>query len=168
MTRRHIHYELAFEDYLRCLGLAYISVDQAKKAIFAGAKIKSFDFLVYTDTGDNRLIDVKGRRFPYAAGSSRRYWENWVTQADLDGLTRWQEVFGPGYTATIVFAYWLSSSSKPGPLEPLHSFAGRDYSFLEIPLLDYKAHARPRSTRWTTLSVPAKIFRQLARPFAAQ
>ena len=62
MTQRHIHYEAAFEDYLRSRGWPYIPVDEQKKAIFAGARIKSFDFLVYrpgerTPGGKHRLED---------------------------------------------------------------------------------------------------------------
>ena len=45
--RRHIHYEAAFEDYLRSRGWPYLPVDEHRKAIFSGARIKSFDFLVY-------------------------------------------------------------------------------------------------------------------------
>ena len=47
MTRRHIHYEAAFEDYLRSEGIAYVAVDEQEKAIFSGARVKSFDFLLY-------------------------------------------------------------------------------------------------------------------------
>ncbi len=64
MARRHIHYEAAFEDYLRSRGLPYVAVDETRKAIFAGTRVKSFDFLVYHDRGSNRLVDVKGRKFP--------------------------------------------------------------------------------------------------------
>ena len=31
-----VHYEAAFEDFLRRKGLPYIAVDEAKKALFAG------------------------------------------------------------------------------------------------------------------------------------
>ena len=64
MVRRFVHYEAAFEDYLRAKGLPYVGVDEKKKAIFRTAKLKSFDFIVYSETGLNLLIDVKGRKFP--------------------------------------------------------------------------------------------------------
>ena len=60
-TKEVVHYEAAFEDYLRKKGLPYIAVDEAKKALFAGAKLKSFDFVVYNKKGPNLLVDVKGR-----------------------------------------------------------------------------------------------------------
>src|SRR5688500_7028395 len=44
MADRKIHYEAAFEAYLRERGIPYVAVDEAKKAIFANAKLKSFDF----------------------------------------------------------------------------------------------------------------------------
>ena len=71
MARRHIHYEAAFEDYLRSRGLAYVAVDETRKAIFAGARVKSFDFLVYHEPGSNRLVDVKGRKFPCGFSTGR-------------------------------------------------------------------------------------------------
>ena len=40
-------------------------------------------------------LEVKGKRAKNALG--RRPWENWVTTDDLDGLARWQEMFGPGF-----------------------------------------------------------------------
>ena len=61
MTRRHIHYEAAFEDYLRSRGVPYVPVDEAKRAIFAGDKLKSFDFLVYPGGQRHWIVDVKGR-----------------------------------------------------------------------------------------------------------
>ena len=62
MADRSIHYESAFEAYLRSKGIPYVAVDEAKKALFANAKLKSFDFVVYSKNGPNLLIDVKGRQ----------------------------------------------------------------------------------------------------------
>ena len=95
MARRHNHYEAAFEDYVRSRGWPYLPVDEQKKAIFAGARVKSFDFLVYRPGQENAwLVDVKGRKFPYQVNGQKRYWENWVTREDLDGLSQWQVVGG--------------------------------------------------------------------------
>lgn len=62
--RKHIHYEAAFEDYLRSRGVPYIPVEEARRAIFAGERIKSFDFIVYPAGQRNWIVDVKGRAFP--------------------------------------------------------------------------------------------------------
>src|SRR5918999_457877 len=68
MADRSVHYEAAFEAYLRDRAIPYVAVDEAKKALFANAKLKSFDFVVYSKTGPNLLIDVKGRQFPQRRG----------------------------------------------------------------------------------------------------
>lgn len=88
MARRYIHYEAAFEDYVRSQGWPYVPVDEKKKAIFSGAKVKSFDFIVYPPGRRAWLVDVKGRKFPYETSGGRHYWENWVTREDLEGLRR--------------------------------------------------------------------------------
>jgi len=70
MADRNIHYEAAFEAFLRDKGIPYVAVDEAKKALFANAKLKSFDFVVYSRNGPNLLIDVKGRQ--QREGTSKR------------------------------------------------------------------------------------------------
>jgi hypothetical protein len=40
MAHRHVHYEAAFEDYIRSRGWPYIPVDEQKKEIFSGAGMK--------------------------------------------------------------------------------------------------------------------------------
>ena len=67
MTRRSVHYEAALEDYLRSRGTPYIAVDESRRVIFSGAKIKSFDFLIYPPSGPSLIADVKGRKFPLQA-----------------------------------------------------------------------------------------------------
>ena len=164
MTRRHIHYEAAFEDYLRSQGVPYVPVDEHKKVIFAGARVKSFDFLVYRNGADTWLADVKGRKYPYHTKSSKRYWENWITRADLEGLTRWQEVFGQGFQSVLVFAYWLTGDDARWPTPHVHAFGDKRYAFLCVSLDDYRHHCRPRSAKWDTVTLPAATFRRLARP----
>ncbi len=163
MAQRHIHYEAAFEDYLRSRGWPYIPVDEQRKAIFAGARIKSFDFLVYPPGRDAWLVDVKGRKFPYDGAGSKRYWENWVTRDDLDGLSQWQEVFGDGFQPMLVFAYWLTGTADRDPTSEIHVFRNQYYAFVGIRAADYAAHARRRSEKWDTVTMPAATFRKLAR-----
>ncbi len=164
MTRRHIHYESAFEDYLRSQGTAYVAVDENKKAIFSGARIKSFDFLVHRAPDCKWLVDVKGRKFPYDTPSHRRYWENWLTEDDLDGLREWEAIFGDGFKAMIVFAYHLLGPVSRQPTTYIHPFRGEYYAFLSISADVYGAHARRRSSKWRTLTMPAKKFREYATP----
>jgi hypothetical protein len=166
MAHRNIHYEAAFEDYLRSKGLPYVAVDEAKKAIFAGASIKSFDFLVYSTCGPNLLVDVKGRKFPdSAAGRSRgasRAWENWVTRQDVEGLAEWEKVFGPDFQAVLVFAYWLQGPPQRSPFEDVHVYKQRHYAFVGVTLADYVTAARPRSAKWQTIAMPSGLFARRA------
>ncbi len=162
MANRRFHYEAAFEDYLRSRGLPYVAVDEAKKAIFGSIPLKSFDFVVYSEGGVNLLVDVKGRKFPDAIpgpkrGASRA-WENWVTREDMEGLAEWQGVFGEGFEAVFLFAYWLQGPAGRSPFEDLHVFRQNHYAFMAITLAEYATLARPRSRKWQTLSVPGKEF----------
>ncbi len=60
--KRHVHYEVAFEDYLRSRGVPYVAVDEARKAVFVGTEVKSFDFLVYVPDGRKLNDDVTGSK----------------------------------------------------------------------------------------------------------
>ena len=163
MARRHIHYEAAYEDYLRSQGRPYVAVDETRKAIFAGSRVKSFDFVVYPGSGSNWLVDVKGRKFPYDTPGNRRLWENWVSSEDLEALSEWEQVFGDGFEAMFVFAYWITSWSAELPGDGLHLFRGEYYAFVGVSLRDYKAHAVRRSLKWGTVTVPTRKFKALAR-----
>ena len=69
MADRTVHYEAAFEAFLRDKGIPCVAVDEAKKALFSNAKLKSFDFVVYSKSGPNLLVDVcPERRNHHAAG----------------------------------------------------------------------------------------------------
>src|SRR5687767_2776059 len=102
MADRSVHYEAAFEEFLRLRGIPYVAVDEAKKALFANAKLKSFDFVVYSKTGPNLLIDVKGRQQRSSNGSpARRTFESWTTERDVEDLRQWEQVFGEGFKAIL-------------------------------------------------------------------
>lgn len=164
MAQRRIHYEAAFEDYIRSLGWPYVPVDEQKKAIFSGARVKSFDFVVNRPGIGSWLVDVKGRKFPYALAGGRRYWENWVTRTDLEDLDRWANVFGGGFEPTLVFAYWLIGAPKHDPSTSIHCYRNEFYAFLSVSSREYARHARPRSASWDTLSVSGSVFRRIVKP----
>jgi hypothetical protein len=170
MAQRNVHYEAAFEDYLRARGWPYVAVDEAKKAIFGAASIKSFDFLVYSRSGANLLADVKGRKFPDSrkgGKASTRTWENWITVEDAEGLARWRQVFGDGFVPVLVFAYWLQGPPQRTPFADVHLFKGRHYAFVAVRLDDYLAGARQRSAKWRTLSMPSRKFAAVATDIAS-
>jgi hypothetical protein len=164
VARRHVHYEAAFEGFLQRRGWAYVPVDEHRKAVFAGAQIKSFDFLVYPPGGGAWMVDVKGRKFPYDLAGGKHYWENWVTRADLEGLRQWETAFGSGFEPVLVFVYFLQGPDVRLPDSCLFSFRLRDYAFFRIPVSIYAAHARPRSAKWRTLFMPHEAFRRFAEP----
>lgn len=164
-TKPIAHYEAAFEDYLRRNGLPYIAVDEAKKALFAGAKLKSFDFVVYRPQGKNLLVDVKGRKLPANPKSSSL--QNWTTREDIDDLRQWQDVFGDSFAAVFLFLYDAGPSpdNLPSPLKDAFLFRDHWYASLALTITDYRNHMRPRSEAWGTVHLPTKDFRSLAKPF---
>ena len=160
MADRNIHYEAAFEAYLRDRGIPYVAVDEAKKALFANARLKSFDFVVYSKNGPNLLVDVKGRQMKDAA--AKRSFQTWTTERDVDDLMQWEQVFGEGFKAMFMFMYWIEP-----PLTPeAGMFQHRDrwYWLFGVDLAEYRNHMRRAQQSGKRSRLPAEDFRQLARP----
>jgi hypothetical protein len=160
MADRSVHYEAAFESLLRDRGIPYVAVDEAKKALFANAKLKSFDFVVYSKKGPNLLIDVKGRSCRNRA--QRAGFETWATQQDVNDLMQWEQVFGEGFKAVLMFVYWIEPPLTAG--EGMFQHRDKWYMVLGVDLAEYRSHMRRRSAKWETVSLPAQEFRSLARP----
>lgn len=165
--KRSIHYEAAFELFLRERGTPYVAVDEAKRALFAGVALKSFDFVVYSESGVNLLVDVKGRKFPYDSGRQKRFWENWVERDDMQNLATWQDIFGRGFQGMYVFAYCLGGPQYAEQFADLHEYRQRLYAFVAVPSDLYAQHSRLRSPAWQTVSMPARLFRELLAPVSA-
>ncbi len=73
------------EDWIKQEKLPYIRVDEAKRALFAGARLRSFHFVVYmAKNGPNWLV---------WAGPLNR-------ECRLD-LQQWESIFGEGFVAVI-------------------------------------------------------------------
>ncbi|MGN6369056.1 MAG: hypothetical protein ACTHN5_12415 [Phycisphaerae bacterium] len=73
------------ERYLRERGVPYINVDEAKKVLFAGARLRSFHFVVYF--------------------SDRRNWLLYTSQLrkeSREDLRQWEQIFGDGFVAVLV------------------------------------------------------------------
>src|ERR1700722_8414666 len=121
MADRTVHYEAAFEAFLRDRKIPYVAVDEAKKALFANARLKSFDFVVYSKNGPNLLIDVKGSQL--RDRSAVKGFETWSTEQDVTDLMQWQQVFGEGYRALLTFVYWIDPPLNPEP--GMYAFRGR-------------------------------------------
>lgn len=160
MADRSIHYEAAFEAYLRERGVPYVAVDEAKKALFSNAALKSFDFVVYSKAGPNLLVDVKGRICRNKG--SRSGFETWASEQDVTDLMQWEQVFGDGFRAMLSFIYWIDAPLTPEP--GMFEFRDRWYLMMGIDLAEYRNHMRRRSPKWATVCLPAADFRSLARP----
>jgi hypothetical protein len=163
------HYEAAFEAYLRERRLAYIAVDEAKRATLGDEPVKSLDFIVHGPDGPRLLIDVKGRRYPGGtAANPRRVWENWYTQDDVTGLERWQARFGAGYLGLLVFVYRLAPTVRlPVNTPDVWAWRERRYLLRAVTVADYRRRMRVRSPKWGTVCLTCEAFREVVRPFSA-
>src|SRR5580704_16536495 len=96
---RHNRYEAAFEAYLQSHRLCYVAVHEGRRTFAGESRVKNLDFIVHGQGGLGFLVDVKGRRHRGggAAGMARKSWQCWSTQDYVDGIERWEEVFGQGY-----------------------------------------------------------------------
>jgi hypothetical protein len=164
---RSNHYEAAFEGYLQEHRLCYVAVDETRRAWLGEARVKNLDFIVHGEAGARLLVDVKGRRFPAGTrGRRRRVWECWSTREDVDGLLRWEALFGGGFRGLFVFAYHiLPGVTFAEDVPDLWEWHGRRYLLRAVTAADYREVMRPRSPRWGTVSLPGSAFRELARPF---
>ncbi|MGI9013646.1 MAG: HYExAFE family protein [Phycisphaerales bacterium] len=79
MVLRRVHYEQAFEHYLRLTRTPYLAVDEARRTLLPtghansaaldpdetaeACHVKSFDFVVYHASGRRLIVDIKGRRW---------------------------------------------------------------------------------------------------------
>ncbi|HEX3997746.1 MAG TPA: HYExAFE family protein [Pirellulales bacterium] len=165
MANRDNHYEAAFEEFLRVRQIPYVAVDESRRTLMAESSLKSLDFIVSMPQGGSWLVDVKGRHFP--SGEQKQYWKNWSTRDDVRSLSAWQRLFGANFRAMFVFAYEVLGDRSPLPVEQLFEFRGRLYGFVGLGLEEYAFHARPLSSAWDTVAMPAARFRQLAIPIPA-
>ncbi len=169
MANRRFHYDRAFEHYLRANGVAYVAVDEAKRALHAQTgqpaeatlKLKSFDFVVYSQAGANLLVDVKGRKH---AGTTGKQLQNWVTRDDVKSLQRWAELFGAGFEPAFCFLFWCDTQPPDALFLETFEYDGRWYAQLAIKLGDYVEHQRDRSAKWDTVSIPAEAFHRFSVP----
>jgi hypothetical protein len=156
-------YERAFENWLIDNHIQYISVDDCKKAAFARCKIKSFDFLLYPRSGRTTIAEVKGRKFKGKSLANLTGLECWVTTEDVDGLARWQKVFGAGHQALFVFVYAIENIDVDLDGRPVYESDEKRFIFFCIKVDDYRCFMKPRSPKWRTVTLPAEKFRQCAQ-----
>jgi len=156
------HYERAFQNWLIDNRIQYIAVDEHKRAAFAHCKVKSFDFLVYPATGQIIIAEVKGRKFKGASLAKLAGFECWVTAEDVDGLVKWQQVFGAGYQAVLVFVYKIENIDVDFDGRDVFDFDTDRYIFFTVKLDKYRSFMKRRSPKWQTVTLPADKFRKCA------
>jgi len=163
MAQRRFHYDQAFEHYLRAKTIPYVAVDEAKRALTRSpsVRLKSFDFVVYSESATNLLVDVKGRKH---TGRSSRSLDNWVTRRDVTDLLQWQGIFGEGFAAAFAFLYWCDRQPPDALFHEIFEFTGRWYAVLAVTVEDYHTHMKQRSPKWDTVNMPADAYNRLARP----
>jgi hypothetical protein len=88
--------------------------------------------------------------------------ETWATEQDVNDLMQWEQVFGEGFKAVLMFIYWIEPPLSAG----LGMYQHRDrwYMVMGIDLAEYRSRMRRRSAKWETVCLPAQEFRSLARP----
>jgi len=156
------HYERAFGNWLIDNHVQYIAVDEQKRAALGRSNIKSFDYLLYPRNQQIIVAEVKGRAFKGTSFVRLAGFECWVTADDVDGLTMWQKIFGPGHLAVFVFAYKVEKIDVDYDGRDIYDFHNSRYIFFAVKLDDYRKFMTVRSPKWQTVTLPADKFRQCA------
>jgi hypothetical protein len=153
------HYERAFESWLKDNGVQYLAVDQQKRAAFARSKIKSFDFLFYTQDSNAYVAEIKGRKFTSKTFTAFGSLPNWVTADDVKGLENWVEIFGKKYRGLFVFVYNPENIDIETDGREIYEYRGDRYVFMGVLLDDYKKGKTVRSKKWKTVHLSAEYFK---------
>lgn len=156
------HYERAFANWLIDNRIQYIAVDEQKRAALGRSNIKSFDYLIYPPNQQIIVAEVKGRKFRGTNFTKLTGFECWVTTDDIEGLTKWQQVFGLTHTAAFIFAYKIEKVDVDFDGRDVYDFNNSNYIFFCIRLDDYIRFMKVRSPKWKTVTLPAEKFRTCA------
>ena len=171
MTKRkgsYSHYELMFENFLREHQFLYIAVNEDKRPIFNGEKIKNFDFIVVSKSGKLILIDVKGKQFPYVSKLGKNYWENWVGLDDVKFLEMWAKIFNT--IGIIVFPYLIRYKDDKKLFKDISEFRGNSYGIVAIEVNEYHKNSKPRSKHgegtFNAISISREKMPKLVKPIS--
>ena len=158
------HYERAFQNWLIDHQIDYVALNEEKEIELGRNGIKSFDFLLELKDGRGIIAEIKGRRFKGTTFEKLASLECWVTTGDIDGLTKWREIFGNNHEAVFVFIYKIENIDVDFDGAEVFDFDSRRYIFFCIRLDDYVKFMKRRSPKWQTVTLPADKFRQCAIP----
>jgi hypothetical protein len=156
------HYERAFQNWLIDHGIEHLALNNQKAISLGHTGIKSFDFLLQIDRGRKIIAEVKGRTFRGVTLEKLSSMECWVTADDIDGLTKWTEIFGSDHRAVFIFAYKVENIDVDFDGQEIFDFDSNRYIFFCIRLEDYRRFMKRRSPKWRTVTLPADKFRKYA------
>jgi len=156
------HYERAFQNWLIDHRIEHLAINNQNAIELGHTGIKSFDFLLELNCGTKIIAEVKGRRFKGTTLENLSSLECWVTSGDIDGLTKWVEIFGSGCRAVFVFTYKMDNIDVDFDGKEVFEFDSNKYIFLGISLEDYCKYMKRRSPKWGTITLPADKFRECA------
>jgi hypothetical protein len=154
------HYERAFQNWLIDNAIEHIALNNQKAIELGHTGIKSFDFLLQLESGRKIIAEVKGRTFRGTSFEKKSSMECWVTADDIDGLTKWREIFGSDYEAVFVFAYKIENIDVDFDGQEVFDYDSARYVFFCVRLDDYRKFMTQRSPKWRTVTIPADKFRQ--------
>ena len=158
------HFEKAFENWLKDSQVQHVQVDQSKRAVFARSRVKGFDILIYPKRlgADVLIAEVKGRKYRGKGVENIGALPSWVTIDDVQGLEKWEEMFGKGYSGIFVFVYELARVDVDTGGKEVFQSDNRRYFALGVRLADYRKHMKMRSPRWQTVTLSAADLRSCA------
>jgi len=156
------HYERAFENWLLDNRIRYAAADEHSTASVSRRQAKSPDFLLYPSDERTVIAEVKGRKYRGTNLAKLTGFECWVTVEDIDGLTSWRKVLGPGHEAAFIFAYRIENVDVDFDGRDVFEFSRSRYVFFCIALDDYRLYMKRRSPKWQTVTLPAADFRRCA------
>jgi len=163
MKNFHLNdYERAFGNWLSDNHIQYIAVDEQKRLALGRSNIKHFDYLIYPPNQKILVAEVKGRKFRGISFANLAGFECWVTADDIEGLAKWQQVFGPTHSAAFIFAYRIEKVDVDFDGRAVYDFNGYRFVFFCVKLDDYIRFMKLRSPKWKTVTMPADQFRYCA------
>lgn len=92
--------------------------------------------------------------------------ESWVPLEDVDSLAEWQRLFGDGFKAMFVFAYWCAAQPPDALFQEVFQFRDRWYALRGVELDRYRRCMKTRSAKWKTVHVPTASFAEISEPFS--
>ncbi|MEO1235629.1 MAG: HYExAFE family protein [Planctomycetota bacterium] len=128
---------------------------QYKYGVAGSKKLQSFDLVVYSESGNNPLIDVKGRKH---SGQTGRSLQHWVTRDNVSFLEAWSGIFGEGFESAFVFLLWCDSQPPDALFLAAFEFNRCWDAVLAVWMGDYVGHVRDHPAKWDPADLSAADF----------